>query len=225
MGEIMATDSVNALNGLGQTGTSTTSSPKAASTKNQVGKDEFMQLLVTQLKNQDPLNPMDNQQFAVQLAQFSQLEQLTSINQKIGANQNDISGLTSYLGKEVTLQSDQVHVEGGQGGLIKFDLPTDTNGVTVQLMNSDGTVAAQGDLGSLKAGKQTVALQGLSAANGDYAVKVLAKGIAGGQTEPAVKAAGVVSGLVPGADPTLMIGGRAVKPSDITEVGLPSGSN
>jgi flagellar basal-body rod modification protein FlgD len=48
-----------------------------------VGKDEFIKLLVAQLKNQDPLNPMDNQQFVAQLATFSSLEQLISINEGV----------------------------------------------------------------------------------------------------------------------------------------------
>jgi flagellar basal-body rod modification protein FlgD len=46
----------------------------------EMGKTEFLRLLVTQLQNQDPLNPMDNQQFIAQLATFSSLEQLISIN-------------------------------------------------------------------------------------------------------------------------------------------------
>lgn len=48
-----------------------------------VDKDQFLQLLVAQLKNQDPLNPIDNQNFLAQLATFSSLEQLISINDGI----------------------------------------------------------------------------------------------------------------------------------------------
>ncbi|MBN2241192.1 MAG: hypothetical protein JW793_00775 [Acidobacteria bacterium] len=48
-----------------------------------VRKDEFLKLLVAQLQNQDPMNPMDNQQFLAQLATFSSLEQLMSINEGI----------------------------------------------------------------------------------------------------------------------------------------------
>jgi flagellar basal-body rod modification protein FlgD len=49
----------------------------------QVNESEFLNLLVTQLKHQDPLNPADNQAFLAQLAQFSSLEQLMSINQTL----------------------------------------------------------------------------------------------------------------------------------------------
>lgn len=52
----------------------------AASATSQLGENQFLQLLIAQLQNQDPLNPVDNQDFISQLATFSSLEQLTSIN-------------------------------------------------------------------------------------------------------------------------------------------------
>ena len=54
-----------------------------SSSTSDVTKDEFLKLLVAQLKNQDPMNPVDNQQFLAQLATFSSLEQLISINDGI----------------------------------------------------------------------------------------------------------------------------------------------
>ncbi len=50
----------------------------------QVGTDTFLKLLVEQLKNQDPLNPQDGAAFVAQLAQFNSLEQLMSINSRLG---------------------------------------------------------------------------------------------------------------------------------------------
>jgi flagellar basal-body rod modification protein FlgD len=61
-----------------QTATSTSSSSSGSPTS--VNTNQFLQLLVAQLKNQDPMNPTDNQQFLAQLATFSSLEQLISIN-------------------------------------------------------------------------------------------------------------------------------------------------
>ncbi len=55
-----------------------------------MGKDEFVKLLVTEMKNQDPLNPMDGKELAAQLAQFSSVEQLMNINTKL-------DGLSSLL--------------------------------------------------------------------------------------------------------------------------------
>ena len=63
----------------GQTSSQTSSSNSATS----IDKSEFLKLLVAQLKNQDPMNPIDNDQFITQLATFSSLEQLISINQAV----------------------------------------------------------------------------------------------------------------------------------------------
>ena len=67
---------------------STATTPAPASTtgaSSSVDKQMFLQLLVTQLKNQDPLSPQDPSQFVAELAQFSSLDQLISINQELGA--------------------------------------------------------------------------------------------------------------------------------------------
>jgi flagellar basal-body rod modification protein FlgD len=55
----------------------------ATNATKELGKSEFLELLVAQLQNQDPMNPVDNQQFIAQLATFSSLEQLISINQGV----------------------------------------------------------------------------------------------------------------------------------------------
>ncbi len=73
---------MNPISGLGpayapQNGTQAGSN---SLTSTEVNKEEFLKLLVAQLQNQDPMNPMDNQQFVAQLATFSSLEQLMSIN-------------------------------------------------------------------------------------------------------------------------------------------------
>jgi len=76
--------SVNGVNSTyaNQATQQTTSSSSSTSSKD-LGKAQFLELLVAQLKNQDPMNPMDNQAFITQLATFSSLEQLISINQNV----------------------------------------------------------------------------------------------------------------------------------------------
>ena len=75
---------------------------------NKMGKDEFLKLLTYQLQNQDPLKPMEQTQMAGELAQFSQLEQLSNLNskfEKMGNNQKveDKFYGASFLGKEIVL--------------------------------------------------------------------------------------------------------------------------
>ncbi|MEZ4754873.1 MAG: flagellar hook capping FlgD N-terminal domain-containing protein [Bdellovibrionota bacterium] len=119
--------------------------------KAEVNKDEFLQLLVVQLQNQDPLDPMKNEDFAVNLAQFTQVEQLIDINDKLGKQQDkgtDMSSLASYLGHEVALLSDTLDVEGGNGGSIKFNLDKAAANLTLDLLKSDGSIAKSVSLGS-----------------------------------------------------------------------------
>jgi Flagellar hook capping protein len=82
--------------------------------KNDVlGKDAFLKLLVTQLQNQDPLNPLDDKEFIAQLAQFSSLEQMTNISSGITSltektGQQDMLSAVNYIGKEVTAEGSEM---------------------------------------------------------------------------------------------------------------------
>ncbi len=71
------------VNGVNPTYTDPTVSGTNTNSTKELGKDEFLKLLVTQLQNQDPMNPVDNEQFIAQLATFSSLEQLISINKAV----------------------------------------------------------------------------------------------------------------------------------------------
>ena len=76
-----------------------------------LGKDAFLQLLVTELSNQDPLNPMDDREFIAQLVQLSTLEQMTSLN--TGIEVLHLIQATGFVGKNVeALTSDGSHVVG-----------------------------------------------------------------------------------------------------------------
>ncbi|NLY11493.1 MAG: flagellar hook assembly protein FlgD [Firmicutes bacterium] len=84
---------------------------KQNNTINALGKDEFLKLLITQLKYQDPISPVDDKEFIAQLAQFSSLEQMQNLNQTIGQmmeSQQRLTALgqaTSLLGRTVEIYS------------------------------------------------------------------------------------------------------------------------
>jgi flagellar basal-body rod modification protein FlgD len=84
------------VNPLGYTAQSTTGTNKARSVDNNLGKDDFLKLLVTQMRYQDPLKPMEDKEFISQLAQFSSLEQMMNVGQATNMNWG-----VSLLGKDV----------------------------------------------------------------------------------------------------------------------------
>ena len=103
-------------------GIQSTSNPYAGNSadRNAMGQQEFLQLLVAQMKNQDPINPMDGTEFASQLAQFNSVEQLIGVNSALTdlqQSQNVMSaGLTnsmaaSLTGKEVKALSNEFNLQ------------------------------------------------------------------------------------------------------------------
>ena len=74
---------VTGNNAISSSATDATSSPTSTARESKLGQDAFLKLLTTQLANQDPLKPQDNGEFIAQLAQFSSLEKLTSIETSI----------------------------------------------------------------------------------------------------------------------------------------------
>ncbi len=104
---IMATDSTQNRGAV--------SNSSSAAPTNELGKDEFLQLLVIQLENQDPLNPMDNTQMIAQLAQFSALEQMQNLNSSFTKiqHQGNLSQAMVFNGRNVHLEfQDGSTVEG-----------------------------------------------------------------------------------------------------------------
>jgi flagellar basal-body rod modification protein FlgD len=119
-----------------------------------MGKEEFLNLLVTQLSNQDPLNPMDNQQFASQLAQFSSLELLTnmqaSLDSNLAAQQNVASALQGGLaadlvGRTITALDDRVVLAEGQAA-VAWEADEDVARVVVEIRDSAGALVRREEL-------------------------------------------------------------------------------
>lgn len=105
----------------------TTTSAKQTQQQNQMDKDLFLQILTTQLQNQDPTQPMEDREMIAQMAQFSTLEQISSLNQAFNqffsSQQGDIGRYSTMMNKEVSW-ADEVTGQQETGvvkGIIKKD--------------------------------------------------------------------------------------------------------
>ena len=135
--------------------------------KDVLGKDQFMTLLVTQLQNQDPLNPMDSTGFTAQLAQFSSLEQLQNVNSNLSylsVTQASLSNAqaVSFIGKTVIASISELSVQNGTADSICFDLQGDAAAVKIGIYDAAGNLVSTIDKAKMAAGEQTVDWDGLN---------------------------------------------------------------
>lgn len=125
--------------------------------KNELGKNEFMDLMIAQLKNQNPLEPQDNGEFISQLAQFSSLEEM----QKLSGSVDDVVSqfrstqalqASAMVGRTVLAPSG-IGVLGASGEISgNVEVPATTSGLRVSIENQAGERVRQMDLGSQQAG-------------------------------------------------------------------------
>lgn len=97
----------------------TTTSKKEEPLTQELDKEAFLKILIAQLRNQDPLNPMDGDEFVAQMAQFSSLEQLTNLNESIKELKEQQQGMTAVnlLNREVTVKVDGETLRGEVTGV------------------------------------------------------------------------------------------------------------
>ncbi len=126
--------------------------------QNQLDKEAFLKLFVTQMRNQDPLNPDDSAEMAAQLAQFHGLEQMMNVNKNLEKIQTDANlgravGLVSFVGKEVQLDNGKLSIAGGKmTSNAVVHLKTPSTKTTLEIRDGAGVVKAQAELGLMAAG-------------------------------------------------------------------------
>lgn len=133
-------DSVSSLTKNGSTGSATGSA--ASRTKLADNMDMFLKMLTTQLKNQDPLNPMEGTEFTNQLVQFANVEQQIQVNDNLekmlSIQQSTTIGATvAYIGKEVMALTDGLPLEDGKANL-SYTTPKDITSVTITIKDASG---------------------------------------------------------------------------------------
>ncbi len=158
----------------------------ATTSSDTLGKDEFLKLLISQLQNQDPLEPMKDQEYVAQLAQFSSLEQLQIMNTTLTQNAQYSALLsqtinntmaTSLIGKEITADCNSVGVTSGSGADITFKSGGFAVSGIITITDANGTIVRSLDVSNLQSGSNSVHWNGKDdlgndVASGDYTYQV-----------------------------------------------------
>lgn len=213
------------------TATASAEAQAAAAKSSGMGQKDFLTLFTTQLKNQDPLDPVKNEAFVAQLAQFSQLEATTGMAQTLTDFVSSMSGermmaSANLIGKKVSVPDGPVDLVNGNPVEGVVTLPTGADGVKFEVFNDKGALVATNILGPQTVGDMTWAWNGTDDTgnvlpDGSYRFKATAVS-QGKTTNPSVSTLATVTGVSQSADKTMLLdvtGGKTVKLADVARIG------
>jgi flagellar basal-body rod modification protein FlgD len=202
---------------------------EASKAGGQISRDDFMKLLIAQLQNQDPLSPMDNQEFAVQLATFNSLEQLVGMNEKLESLASQQGMATHFnsaalIGKQVISKGNEVNLGASEEASLHYELAGNAATVTLKVLNSSGAVVRQIDAGNQRVGAHNATWDGRSNLGerlppGVYKFEVAASGSSGDAVPVTTNVRGTVTGInLGGPEPILEIGQLRISLSAVTSI-------
>lgn len=177
--------------------------------KSVLGKDDFLKLMIQQLKNQDPLNPMDGTAYASQLAEFSSLEQLTNLNSAIKDNLSANLQLTqsvnntmvaTLIGKEAKISGNSLQVTGQDNITLGYALPANVLSANVKIYNEKGALIKVIENAPLNTGNNKLSWDcsdnnGDKLPNGNYRFEVEAKNMSGNNLTINTYTIGMIDGV------------------------------
>jgi len=225
----MSFDSTLASLGINRTGTSGTT-VSATDTSQNLSQSDFLTLLTEQLKNQDPFNPVDNNQMVSQMAQLSEVSGITDMSTTLKAIQSQLSGSSindavDYLGKTVLTEGDTAYprTSGGIAGAVELD--GDATNVTITIKDASGATLHSEELGAQSKGTinydwDGTTDSGAAAGDGPFTVKVTALGDSGSVAARSLVWAPVQSVSMANGAPVLSVAGVGqISVSDIRQIG------
>ena len=213
--------------------TTTAAAAEAAMTakSSSMGQSDFLTLFTTQLKNQDPLDPVKNEAFVAQLAQFSQLEATTNMSATLKnfvdsqEGQNIVTG-ASLIGKTMSVPDAPAVLSGGKPIKGTISLPNGADGVKIQVLNDKGVLVATNILGSQRMGDMSFYWNGADdhgAPLPDGTYRFVASAVSQGLTsQRPVSTAAMITGVSQDASKTTLLqiqGGKTIKLSDVSTIG------
>lgn len=193
-------------------------------------KDAFFKLMLTQMKNQDPTNPMKSHEMAAQLANFSSLEQMQNMNRTLEELKNAQKPSENFqalnlIGKAVAGDSSKV-IRGvnDKEHDFKFNLPLEASEVTVKVRDPEGNVVRTYNLKGLKKGENKLTWngedeKGLKASPGEYQFIAEAKGSDGKKIGIKTDFDGMITGVSYSSEgPVLHVGNQAIRFTDVKKI-------
>ena len=211
----------------------TNETPSSVSRSTELGKDAFLHLLITQLQNQDPLNPTDAVEFTAQLAQFSSLEQLNNINGNLEQLQDYQASINNsqavwMIGKEVTADGNYIELINGEPVGCNFSLDKNADVVVVSIYDNTGQFVKSFESQSLNAGQHTLLWDGTNSdgypvANGSYTFEIMAADANGLKINATTFFSGTVNKLTFEDNTTYLISGdHKISLGDVIQVAAPN---
>ena len=220
---------INNVNSSSGTAPTTSNDATPLGPGGKLGKNEFLKLLVTQLRYQDPMNPLQGEEMAAQLAQFSSLEQLVNIGDALKTQQTSNDALVaavtnntamSTLGKEVTAVGDQVFLPKDGKATVSCTAAGSGQG-TLTITDANGKVLGTRNLGYVSAGANTfdVGTAGAGLEAGGYRYYIDVKGGDGKAVEVETYTTARVDGITYSNDGALLTAGPLrIKPGAIVKI-------
>lgn len=188
--------------------------------------ETFLTLLTAQLRNQDPLSPLDSNEFTAQLTQMAGVEQQLLTNDLLTAllSQNQSGGLagaSNYLGREATAAWSSVKFEDG-AATWSYELAADAGSAKIEILDSSGAVVFTGQADQLNRGVHDFTWDGKTAAGGQaqddgvYTMKITAQTASGQGVDSQVLIRGRVTGVeMYDGQPYLTVGGAILPLSSV----------
>jgi flagellar basal-body rod modification protein FlgD len=196
-------------------------------------KDDFLKLLVAQMRFQDPMNPLQGSEFAAQLAQFSSVEELQNINSKMDSQteanlmlarsvNNTIA--TTLIGKQVRAADDRVTFNGDDDVAIKYNLASFASPLTIEIVSDQGMTVRTLQVSSAGSGDNTAEWDGRDGRGnrvppGEYTVSISATGTNGNRVSAMPLAIGRIDGVrFENGNPILLMEGKAIPFGAVLEI-------
>lgn len=189
--------------------------------------DTFLKILTTQLQNQNPLEPLDTNQFTEQLVQFSSVEQEIKANKNLEnlislAGANVFTGVVSYIGKEITAEGSETSLTDSNASWT-FKLDNDAPRTSITIRNALGAIVKtdtiEGNFGKNTYEWDGKTLAGITAPDGLYSITVEAKDSDDNTVKASTSVTGVVDGVdLTGNEPLLKINGAGIKLSNVKAI-------